>query len=80
MASFLAWSEVSGSVFKFCCEGRQGIHGTCDPNTCPGIMIMICALELIPTAHRYDPKDIVVTYSLVAGMLVMAASLVLFMV
>ena len=43
-------------------------------------MIMICALELIPTAHRYDPKDIVVTYSLVAGMLVMASSLVLFMV
>ena len=43
-------------------------------------MIMIVVLELLPTAHRYDPKDVVVTHSLVAGMLVMAASLILFMV
>lgn len=43
-----------------------------------GMMIMICLNELIPTAHRYDPQDKVVTKSIVAGMAVMAASLCLF--
>mgnify|MGYP003732345695 CR=1 FL=1 len=43
-----------------------------------GMMIMICLNELIPTAHRYDPRDRVVTKSIVAGMAVMAASLCLF--
>ena len=43
-----------------------------------GMMIMICLNELIPTAHRYDPADKVVTKSIVAGMAVMAASLCLF--
>ena len=39
---------------------------------------MICIKELLPTAHRYDPKDSVVTLSVVAGMFIMALSLVLF--
>merc|ERR1719409_1491448 len=43
-----------------------------------GMMIMICLNELIPTAHRYDPRDRVVTKSIVAGMAVVAASLCLF--
>lgn len=43
-----------------------------------GMMVMICLNELIPTAHRYDPHDKVVTKSIVAGMVVMAASLCLF--
>ena len=43
-----------------------------------GMMVMICLNELIPTAHRYDPNDTVVTKSIVAGMAVMAASLCLF--
>ncbi|GMI46323.1 hypothetical protein TrCOL_g9562 [Triparma columacea] len=43
-----------------------------------GMMVMIVVKELLPVAHRYDPKDSVVTYSFVGGMLVMAASLVLF--
>ena len=43
-----------------------------------GMMIMICLNELIPTAHRYDPQDKVVTKSIVAGMAVMASSLCLF--
>eukprot|EP00629_Pelagomonadales_sp_RCC1024_P017929 CAMPEP_0119261172 /NCGR_PEP_ID=MMETSP1329-20130426/1317_1 /TAXON_ID=114041 /ORGANISM="Genus nov. species nov., Strain RCC1024" /LENGTH=330 /DNA_ID=CAMNT_0007260683 /DNA_START=169 /DNA_END=1161 /DNA_ORIENTATION=- len=43
-----------------------------------GMMVMICLNELIPTAHRYDPCDTVVTKSIVAGMAVMAASLCLF--
>merc|ERR1712039_314609 len=43
-----------------------------------GMMIMIVILELMPTALRYDPQDKFVTNSIVAGMAVMAASLVLF--
>jgi len=43
-----------------------------------GMMVMICIKELLPTAHRYDPKDSVVTLSVVAGMFIMALSLVLF--
>lgn len=43
-----------------------------------GMMICICMHELIPTAHRYDPGDKYVTKSVVVGMLIMAASLCLF--
>ena len=45
-----------------------------------GMMVMISLKELIPTAHRYDPEDTVVTYSLIIGMAIMALSLVLFKV
>lgn len=43
-----------------------------------GMMVAIVLKELIPTAHRYDPTDTVVTKSVVLGMLIMALSLVLF--
>lgn len=43
-----------------------------------GMMVMICLQQLLPTANRYDPADKVVTKSVVAGMLVMALSLVMF--
>jgi len=43
-----------------------------------GMMVMISLKELLPTAHRYDPTDTVVTYSITAGMVLMALSLVLF--
>jgi len=45
-----------------------------------GMMVTICAKELLPTAHRYDKGDTVVTYSFIAGMAIMAISLVLFKV
>mmetsp|Transcript_12761 Transcript_12761/g.26779 ORF Transcript_12761/g.26779 Transcript_12761/m.26779 type:complete len:360 (+) Transcript_12761:162-1241(+) len=45
-----------------------------------GMMVMICVKEILPTAFRYDPKDTVVTHSVVAGMAVIALSLVLFAV
>lgn len=38
----------------------------------------IALKELLPTAHLYDPDDKVVTISLIGGMVVMAASLILF--
>lgn len=43
-----------------------------------GMMVTISARELLPTAHRYDPEDTCVTYSFIAGMMIMALSLVLF--
>jgi zinc transporter, ZIP family len=43
-----------------------------------GMMILICLKELIPTALRYDPDGRVAIPGLVAGMAVMALSLVLF--
>jgi ZIP family zinc transporter len=45
-----------------------------------GMMVVIAVRELIPTAHRYDPTDTVVTYSFMIGMAIMALSLVLFVV
>lgn len=43
-----------------------------------GMMVIISLKELIPTAHRYDPEDTVVTFSLIFGMAVIALSLVMF--
>ena len=43
-----------------------------------GMMVIISARELLPTAHRYDPRDAFVTYSFIGGMVIMASSLVLF--
>lgn len=43
-----------------------------------GMMVMISLKELLPTAYRYDPGDTVVTNSLIAGMVIISASLVLF--
>jgi zinc transporter ZupT len=43
-----------------------------------GMMVIISTRELLPTAHRYDPEDTVVTFSFIAGMFIMALSLVLF--
>jgi len=45
-----------------------------------GMMVIIAMKELIPTAHRYDPEDTVVTYSIIGGMVIIALSLVLFKV
>jgi len=44
-----------------------------------GMMVIISVRELLPTAHRYDPHDTVVTNSFIAGMGIMALSLVLFL-
>lgn len=43
-----------------------------------GMMVTIVCHELLPTAHRYDPTDKVVTNSLILGMMIMAASLLCF--
>lgn len=45
-----------------------------------GMMVIISMKELLPTAHRYDAEDTVVTYSFVGGMALISLSLVLFQV
>lgn len=42
------------------------------------MMVYISIKELIPTALRYDPQDSVASTCVVAGMVVMAGSLLLF--
>jgi len=43
-----------------------------------GMMVIISLKELLPTAHKYDPNDTVVTLSLIFGMIIIAVSLILF--
>jgi len=43
-----------------------------------GMMVAIVIREILPTAHRYDPKDKYATSMVFLGMVVMALSLVLF--
>lgn len=43
-----------------------------------GMMVAICMYELLPTARKYDPDDHFVTHSVIAGMLLMSISLVIF--
>jgi ZIP family zinc transporter len=43
-----------------------------------GMMVYISIKELLPTALKYDPRDTVATTCAVVGMVVMAASLLLF--
>mmetsp|Transcript_30815 Transcript_30815/g.63520 ORF Transcript_30815/g.63520 Transcript_30815/m.63520 type:complete len:302 (-) Transcript_30815:150-1055(-) len=45
-----------------------------------GMMVIISVKELIPTAHRYDPKDAISTNAMILGMIIIALSLVLFQV
>uniref|UniRef100_A0A7S3V073 Zinc transporter n=1 Tax=Aplanochytrium stocchinoi TaxID=215587 RepID=A0A7S3V073_9STRA len=45
-----------------------------------GMMVTIVLKELLPTAHKYDPKDKYVTNSIFTGAFVMAVSLVLFVI
>lgn len=43
-----------------------------------GMMVMIVLHELLPTAHRFDPGDTLVTNCVLLGMAIMSSSLVLF--
>jgi zinc transporter ZupT len=73
-------SEPLGALF-----GYVVLKGSMSGNTygilfgvVAGIMTLIAADELLPTAHRYDPKNEVVTYAFIFGMLAIAGSLVIF--
>merc|ERR1712023_83358 len=44
-----------------------------------GMMVNICVYQLIPTAHKYDREDKVVSHFTLVGMGVMAISLIAFL-
>jgi len=68
-AALLGWIVLANSFSQTLYGALFGIVA--------GMMIMISVRELLPTAHRYDPQDAVVTYSFILGMVVMALSLTL---
>lgn len=70
-AALVGWAILAGSF-------SQTLYGLLF-GVVAGMMIMISVRELLPTAHRYDPQDSVVTYAFILGMIVMALSLTLLM-
>jgi len=69
IGAFLGWVIFAKSFNEMVYGLMFGLVG--------GMMVMISFRELLPTANKFDPKDTVVSYSAVAGMLVMALSLIL---
>jgi ZIP family zinc transporter len=72
IAALLGWAVLANSFSDLSYAILFGIVA--------GMMVIISARELLPTAHRYDPEDSVVTYSFMIGMAIMAISLVLFII
>jgi zinc transporter ZupT len=72
VAALLGWAVLAKSM-------SQEVYATLF-GLVSGMMVIISMKELLPTAHRYDPEDTVVTYSLIGGMALIALSLVLFKV
>lgn len=71
VAALLGWAVLASAVDDSTYAALFGLVS--------GMMVIISIRELLPTAHHYDPEDTVVTYSFIAGMMLMAVSLVLFM-
>merc|ERR1719483_1462044 len=72
IAALLGWAVLANSFSPVMYAVLFGLVG--------GMMVIISIRELLPTAHRYDPEDTVVTISFILGMFIMALSLVLFVV
>jgi len=70
LAAFVGWLVLANSFSSTTYAVMFGIVA--------GMMVYISNKELLPTAHRYDSEDSVVTYSWMFGMGIMALSLVLF--
>ncbi|KAJ8906412.1 hypothetical protein NDN08_002905 [Rhodosorus marinus] len=70
IGAFLGWLILANVFTELVYGILFGIVG--------GMMVYIAIGELLPTAHRYDPKNKVITVSWVLGMVIMALSLVLF--
>lgn len=73
-------SELFGALLGFAVLRRvlsQTVYGIIF-GIVAGMMVYISLAQLLPTAHKYDPKDRVTTFSLIAGFIIMALSLVLF--
>jgi len=71
VAALMAWGILNRSEFN------NDVYGVLF-GLVAGMMVFISVKELLPTAHRYDPLDTVVTNSLIAGFVIIALSLLLF--
>ena len=73
-------SELVGALLGFAILQRvlsQTVYGVIF-GLVGGVMVYIALVQLLPTAHKYDPRDRVTTFGLVAGFAIMALSLILF--
>jgi zinc transporter ZupT len=70
VAALLGWAILANSFSDAIYAALFGLVA--------GMMVIISIRELLPTAHFYDPEDTVVTNAFIAGMVVIALSLVLF--
>lgn len=79
-ATLSGLTELVGALLGFVVLRRvlsQTVYGALF-GIVAGMMVYISLKQLLPTAHKYDPGDRVTTASVVAGLVIMALSLVLF--
>jgi ZIP family zinc transporter len=69
IAALLAWAVLAPVV-------SETVYGTMY-SIVAGMMVIISVTELLPPALRYDPENAVTGVSFIAGMGIMALSLVL---
>lgn len=72
VAALLGWAVLASAMDSVTYGILYGVVA--------GMMTIISVRELLPTAHHYDPEDTVVSYAFISGMVLMALSLVLFLV
>lgn len=70
LAALLGWAILAKTMSQMAYAILFGLVA--------GMMVVISMKELLPTAHRYDPDDSVVTHSFIGGMALISLSLVLF--
>ncbi|KAL7478923.1 hypothetical protein ACHAW6_004678 [Cyclotella cf. meneghiniana] len=70
LAALLGWAILAKTMSQMAYAILFGLVA--------GMMVVISMKELLPTAHRYDPDDTVVTHSFIGGMALISLSLVLF--
>ena len=71
IGALLAWIILQNDIFSGDTYGI--IFGVV-----AGMMVFICLDELLPMAFKFDPRGSIVTWSCLAGMFLVAASLMLF--
>ena len=71
VAAALAWAVLASVMSDYAYAILFGLVA--------GMMVNICIYQLIPTAHKYDKEDRVVSHFTLIGMGVMATSLIAFL-
>lgn len=71
VAAALAWAILASLMSDYAYAILFGLVA--------GMMVNICVYQLIPTAHKYDKEDKVVSHFTLIGMGIMATSLIAFM-